>query len=233
MSEKTPDKKYVIYLHKNKINNKVYVGQTCQKPENRWSNGKGYKQNVYFTNAINKYGWDNFEHIILKVDLTLEEANVWEEFYIKKYKSTDRKYGYNQRFGGKNSEYSEQAKAKISQNHANVNGKNNPFYNKHHSQKLKNYLSKKFKGRKSYIKGLKMSEDAKQKMRDNHCDYKGKNNPRARKINQYDLDGNYIKSYWGCMEVKELYGFDNSGIAKCCKGKVKTSYGYIWRYADE
>ena len=60
-----------IYLHRNKINNKVYIGQTIQSPEERWKNGNGYKGCYYFYNAIQKYGWDNFEHIIL------EQNNNW------------------------------------------------------------------------------------------------------------------------------------------------------------
>lgn len=27
---------FTIYMHRNKINNKVYIGQTCQAPEKRW-----------------------------------------------------------------------------------------------------------------------------------------------------------------------------------------------------
>ena len=34
---------YIIYKHINKINGKIYIGQTCQKPEYRWNHGKGYK----------------------------------------------------------------------------------------------------------------------------------------------------------------------------------------------
>ena len=50
--------RYVIYMHKNKINGKVYIGQTCQNPpEKRWANGKGYSHNPYFTEAIEKYGF--------------------------------------------------------------------------------------------------------------------------------------------------------------------------------
>ena len=37
------EKKYCIYMHKNTINGKVYVGQTCQKPEDRWGkDGRNY-----------------------------------------------------------------------------------------------------------------------------------------------------------------------------------------------
>ena len=42
-----------IYLHRNKINNKVYIGQTIQDNLNyRWKNGKGYNTCTYFYNAI-------------------------------------------------------------------------------------------------------------------------------------------------------------------------------------
>ena len=49
---------------------KYYVGQTYKKPEIRWSNGlRSYTHNKYLISAINKYGWDNFEHkIILSVE---------------------------------------------------------------------------------------------------------------------------------------------------------------------
>jgi len=51
---------YTIYIHKNKINGKVYIGQTGQDPKKRWDNGNGYKTCSRFWNAIQKYGWDNF-----------------------------------------------------------------------------------------------------------------------------------------------------------------------------
>lgn len=47
---------YIIYLHVDKINNKVYVGITGHSnPESRW--GCGYKNDPYFNHSIKKYGF--------------------------------------------------------------------------------------------------------------------------------------------------------------------------------
>lgn len=94
-------KKYYVYKHTNLINNKVYIGQTCQKPENRWGNGiNSYKNNSHFISSIQKYGWDNFAHEILLSNLTEEEARYWEDYYIEYYKARDPQYGYNILKGG-------------------------------------------------------------------------------------------------------------------------------------
>ena len=52
---------YCIYMHRNKINNKKYIGQTKQEPPSkRWGkDGIGYKDSSHFYNAIQKYGWNN------------------------------------------------------------------------------------------------------------------------------------------------------------------------------
>ena len=47
---------WIIYKHTNKVNGKVYIGQTKQTPTQRWRNGNGYKNNVYFYHSIQKYG---------------------------------------------------------------------------------------------------------------------------------------------------------------------------------
>lgn len=92
---------YTIYMHKNTKNGKVYIGQTIQKPEDRWKNGYGYKTCTLFYNAIKKYGWDNFEHIILaQEEMTQQEADEKESYYIDLYHSRDLNYGYNINDGG-------------------------------------------------------------------------------------------------------------------------------------
>ena len=93
---------YCVYMHKNKINGKVYIGQTCQDPERRWREGNGYKDSPRFYNAICKYGWENFEHIILKDGLTSEEADQSECELISAYQSNKENFGYNMTPGGNN-----------------------------------------------------------------------------------------------------------------------------------
>ena len=96
------NKQYKIYAHINKINGKVYIGQTCYRNINqRWRHGEGYKHSPHFYNAIQKYGWENFEHIILFEDICgYELADAIERELIQKYQSNNSEYGYNISSGG-------------------------------------------------------------------------------------------------------------------------------------
>ena len=72
---------YLIYCHVNKINGKRYVGYTSytHNPNRRWRDGLGYLNGHHkiFASAILKYGWDNFEHIILENNIiTAKEAKI-------------------------------------------------------------------------------------------------------------------------------------------------------------
>lgn len=98
----------LIYQYKNKINNKVYIGQTKLSLDKRHSrhikslNDK--KNNYYFYRALRKYGVENFELIVLEDNIPLELLDEREIYYIRKYDSyyTSNK-GYNMTKGGKNS----------------------------------------------------------------------------------------------------------------------------------
>jgi group I intron endonuclease len=85
-------KLYTIYAHINKCNGKTYIGQTCQSLERRWRKGDGYSNNVYFKRALDKYGWDNFLHLILYSNLSKEQANQLEITLIQYYKSINLSY---------------------------------------------------------------------------------------------------------------------------------------------
>ena len=121
---------HCVYFHKNKINGKMYIGQCKGAAERRWrSNGDGYINKCpKFSDAIKKYGWDNFEHGILKEKLTLDEANYWEEYYIQYYHTwvdDPECWGYNLQKGGKNTLMAEETKRKLSIINS---GENHPQY---------------------------------------------------------------------------------------------------------
>ena len=94
-------KSYIIYIHKNKINGKVYIGQTSDTLQRRSRGGQGYKSCTYFYNAIQEYGWKNFDHFILEENLNSEEADIREQYWIEVFNSTDPEKGYNIAKGGK------------------------------------------------------------------------------------------------------------------------------------
>ena len=94
------EKKYMVYCHTNKVNGKKYVGMTCQRPESRWSKGKGYVGCRYFSRAIQKYGWEGFTHEILVDSLSFDEACTAEKRFIKELRSLYCENGYNIDDGG-------------------------------------------------------------------------------------------------------------------------------------
>lgn len=162
--------KYSVYKHtlpqdvSGKDNDMVYIGITRNKPEKRWANGLGYKENVYFWRAIQKYGWVNFKHEILFENLDENEAGQKEVELIKQYKSNQRYFGYNFQSGGTSGYvYTEESKQKMRENHADFSGEHHPLYGKHHSENTKLILSQKAKNRYeengSPLKGRTLSDE--------------------------------------------------------------------------
>lgn len=107
----------IIYKISNLINDKIYIGQTIESIEKRWKRHtwKSTKNRnaMAITNAIIKYGENNF--IIEQIDSAenLEDLNKKEEYYIKYYNSISPN-GYNIKYGGNNKRLSEETKLKIS-----------------------------------------------------------------------------------------------------------------------
>lgn len=72
---------------------KIYIGQTCKSVEERWKNGKGYKdQKVYLPIILN--GWEQIKKEILHTNLSKNQADELEQYYIKQFNSIEN--GYNQ-----------------------------------------------------------------------------------------------------------------------------------------
>ena len=99
--KETDELKYIVYCHTNKINNKKYIGQTCKTLEIRsGKNGYHYRACSYFYNAIQKYGWNNFEHEVLFEKLPKESADRIEKILIQTFRTQNTNYGYNIQNGG-------------------------------------------------------------------------------------------------------------------------------------
>lgn len=96
----------VVYKVTNKINGKVYIGQTIHSLEHRKSGHERdarceKKTTVAFHNALLKYGYENFDWEVLKECTTQEELDYYEDYYIKEFNTLDREIGYNLKSGGK------------------------------------------------------------------------------------------------------------------------------------
>lgn len=91
-----------IYIIRNTINSKVYVGQTTVNIKLRFQNhlsaarrGKDY----VIGKAIRKYGESNF-YVELLEECLVEELNEREKYWIQFFNSTNNKFGYNMSIGG-------------------------------------------------------------------------------------------------------------------------------------
>lgn len=242
---------YTVYMHKNKINGKVYVGITSQKPQHRWgNNGVNYKKGLRFYNAIQKYGWDNFEHIILFTSLTKQQAEQIEIILIREYKSNNIKYGYNIANGGNSKgKQSEETKKKISK--ANK-GKISWAKGKSMKQETKNKISNsnkiayKDKPTSKYLKPYKKgnipwNKGTKGIMKSNKTSFKKGNIPpfKNKKI-PFEIYEHRCKKII-CVETGEIYNSISeaqkikkcSNISQVCRGIRKIAGGYHWRYYEE
>jgi group I intron endonuclease len=174
-------------MHKNKINGKMYIGITSRVPEVRWgNNGSQYTKtkNPCFYNAIQKYGWDNFEHIILLENLTEIEAKTKECELITEYHTCvydNPKMGYNMTMGGEGllgHIHSEETKRKMSESRS---GENNPWYGKHLPEETKKKLSESLKGKmvgeNNPFYGQKHSDETKRKISEYASTRVGELNP--------------------------------------------------------
>lgn len=137
---------YTVYCHKNKTNGKNYVGITKMWPPSlRWHRGGGYATQSKFYHAIQKYGWDGFEHIIVATKLTESEAKNFEILLIEKLDCIE--HGYNVSRGGDSGnciKYTPEIRAAIS---ARTKGKNNPRYGVKLTQETKDKISQSLTGR--------------------------------------------------------------------------------------
>ena len=94
-----------IYKITNSVNGKIYIGKTKRKTSIRWAEHihdakRCPKKNIPLHKAIVKYGEDKFIIDIIEKNINNNDLDYLEQFYIKKYNSTDSLLGYNATKGG-------------------------------------------------------------------------------------------------------------------------------------
>ena len=214
-----------FYVYKHTCpNGKTYIGITSLELSRRWQNGLGYKRQPYFYNAILKYGWDNIKHEVLFTDLSKEEAEEKEIELIAKYKSNNKKYGYNIANGGNViGTMSEETKAKISKALKGISKEVSPFKGKHHTTATKIKLSDLKKGNKNPMYGKRILEDTKLKMSKSH-----KNCTLCKAIICLETGETFISA----SEVARIMKLSQGNVSAVARGQRKHTKGYHFKYTN-
>lgn len=223
----TTSKPYSIYIHKNKVNNKMYIGMTNRKLETRFGKeGKNYKNSIRFYNAIQKYGWENFEHILLLSGLSRQQAEEKEKEIIAKYNTTNNEFGYNISKGGTGGNNKKTLKIKK----YDLEGNYICLYNSAAE------AARDIGGNRACITHCCKAEKSKHKYKNFMWCYENENiclpykNSATKAISQYDLNGNFIRGFDSVTEAaKEVKG-DASAISRCASHKQKYAYNYLWEW---
>lgn len=221
---------YVIYRFKNKVNGKVYIGQTTKSLRKRviqhMTNSRPTTKvhKTYFHNALNKYGIENFDLTILEICKDQQELDERERYWIAHYKSTNKQFGYNIDSGGskgkkRTTSLSEEHKAKLLA--ANLGH--------HRSEETKQQLRK--------VHKVKWQDpEYRQTHLSNIMKIAGIN---KKPIYQYDLDGNFIKEWKSGYEVNRyIYGNSKGPISTSIKRNLKQGNkgfiknGFLWSTVD-
>ena len=198
---------------------KIYVGQST----NIYRRFKQYgrmncKSQSKLYNSFRKYGPENHKFEIIEecseIQL-IERETYWKYFY------NTIKNGLNCREDGVGGKLSPETCLKISQNSRGISrGKGVP---------------KSVKG----TKGIKRSEEFKNKIRNSRKNKKHSpetkkkiSKSKCRSVLQYDLKGNFIQEWSSSLEIEKELRIFKTSITACCRGKLKTSGKFIWKYKE-
>jgi group I intron endonuclease len=150
----------IIYKVTNKINNKVYIGQTIRSLKKRiYQHYYKYELNsdTHFHRALRYYPKEVFEWIVIYKAHSIQELNEKEEYFIKLFDSTNSDKGYNISLGGNNRSVAESTKEKLKilstgRHCISINGKNNirkSATNRIYTEKMRQNMSQSHQGNKN------------------------------------------------------------------------------------
>jgi group I intron endonuclease len=203
------------------------------------------KVRVTLYNAMRKYGIDMFtiEDVEIIQALTKEELarllNDREVYYISTLKPP-----YNEAPGGLGHTGVQWTEERRENFKMRMRGENNHNYRKHLSEDTKEKLRASLKGRviseetrkktSLTMRGVPKSDETRRKMAEaqkGHKMPKGKDSNKAVPIHQFGKDGIFMKEFGSIADAANELGCQRSGICFCLKGRIKTSGGFVWKYA--
>lgn len=198
-----------IYLTTNKINNKKYIGYCTRNDDLYMGSGKLIKE------ALNKYGKDNFERIILEECNSIEELSKAEQKWIEHYDAVNSDEFYNLSEGGRggnahtvkrywDSLTKKQRKERLSMWTYNKSGSNNPMFGRKHSDETKKLIGSKSVNRNWH-----------------HPDFFGAKNPKAKKA-IVEHNG-VIKNYDCLKDACDDFNISYSSLKTIAKSKTNYS----------
>lgn len=90
------------------------------------------------------------------------------------------------------------------------------------SEELKKKMSDAVSGEKNPNFGKHFTEEHKKKIRESS---------HSKQVLQFSKDGEFIAEYPSTQDAERNTGCNHTNICQCCKGKRKSTGGYIWKYA--
>lgn len=222
----------IIYMYKNNANNKVYIGQTC-RPYQRHKQHIMVANNIYskdfstpIHHAIKKYGINGFSYYVLQevieksYESLKQKLNKLEQEYICKFNSTNRQYGYNIQNGGTEIQFVK-SKRNTSVDKYSLNGEYICTFDSMASA-ARNVSGTPNVIKTSCINGTK-SYGFRWGLHNEELKIADK------RIYQYDLTGNYIRSFESMQKAADVLNVHISGISKALIDKYRTFAGFYWR----
>lgn len=245
---------FSVYKHTSP-SGKIYIGITSVSPEKRWRKGHGYIHGrpTPFSNAINKYGWDNIKHEILLENISEGEAKYAEKYLIKWYKL--HHLSYNVTDGGDIG--------------GSLVGENHPMYGRHETNPMFGIRGSanpnaikvyQYDREGNYIKSWDSIVEAAATFDNKNsaqtgitacckhklpaCKgyiwryfYKERLDEKAplhtKKVFQYDINGFLLHEYNKINEVQKVLNISKNRlgiISSCCEGKSVSGMGFFWSY---
>lgn len=234
---------YCVYKHTGP-DGKSYVGMTKHgsNPNKRWQNGQKYKECTSFNIAIERFGWEAFSHDILASNLSKEEAEECERFWILTLRSDDPERGYNLDSGGVvGKRHSDETIEKISLSHVGMKTSEET------KQKLREIalsrppMSQETKGKISKAnKGYKHSKEEREMRRIRATGHFVSEETR-KKIGQRELGNKKRAKKVVCVETGQVFesamdasrflGKKHNAVVSCIHAKCACC-GYHWKYVD-